>query len=33
MADGHVTFIQNSINPTTYGALFTKAGGDIVGDY
>ena len=33
MADGHVTFILNSINATTYTALFTKAGNDVVGAY
>jgi prepilin-type N-terminal cleavage/methylation domain-containing protein len=33
LADGHVAFVQNSINAATYRALFTRAGGDIVGNY
>jgi prepilin-type N-terminal cleavage/methylation domain-containing protein/prepilin-type processing-associated H-X9-DG protein len=30
MADGHVQFVKNSINPTTWWALGTIAGGEVV---
>jgi prepilin-type N-terminal cleavage/methylation domain-containing protein/prepilin-type processing-associated H-X9-DG protein len=33
LADGHVAFVPNGINAGTYRALFTRAGGDQVGDY
>ena len=33
LADGHVAFISNSIDATTYNALFTRTGGDMVGGY
>jgi len=33
MADGHVQFISNSITNPTYKYLFTRAGGDIPGNY
>jgi prepilin-type N-terminal cleavage/methylation domain-containing protein/prepilin-type processing-associated H-X9-DG protein len=33
MADGHVQFIPNSINSTTYKRLFTRAAGDVPGDF
>jgi prepilin-type N-terminal cleavage/methylation domain-containing protein/prepilin-type processing-associated H-X9-DG protein len=33
LADGHVAFVTNGINATTYRALFTRAGGDQVGEY
>jgi prepilin-type processing-associated H-X9-DG protein len=32
-ADGHVQFISNSINMATYRALFTRAGGEVIGDF
>jgi len=32
-ADGHVQFIKNSIDYNTYRALYTRAGGEVVGDY
>jgi prepilin-type N-terminal cleavage/methylation domain-containing protein/prepilin-type processing-associated H-X9-DG protein len=32
-ADGSVHFIANTINPTTWVALGTRAGGDVVGDF
>ncbi len=32
-ADGHVAFIRDSIALTTLAALFTRAAGEIVGDY
>jgi prepilin-type N-terminal cleavage/methylation domain-containing protein/prepilin-type processing-associated H-X9-DG protein len=33
MADGHVQFIPNSIASGTYRALFTRAAGDVPGDF
>lgn len=33
LADGHVTFIGNSVNNSTYLALFTRNGQDVVGIY
>jgi prepilin-type processing-associated H-X9-DG protein len=30
MADGHVAFIKNSINRTTWWALGTIAGGEVI---
>jgi prepilin-type N-terminal cleavage/methylation domain-containing protein len=33
MADGHVLFVPNSINQSTYQALFTRASGDIPGNF
>src|SRR5262249_9248129 len=32
-ADGHVQFIKNSIDYTTYRALYTRARGEVVGHY
>jgi prepilin-type N-terminal cleavage/methylation domain-containing protein len=33
LADGHITWISNGINLTTYRALFTKKGGESVGAF
>ena len=33
MADGHVQFIPNSISSSTYRALFTRASGDLPGNF
>ncbi|OWK45005.1 DUF1559 domain-containing protein [Fimbriiglobus ruber] len=33
MADGHAQFISNSINPVTHNSLFTRAGGEVLGNY
>jgi prepilin-type N-terminal cleavage/methylation domain-containing protein len=33
MSDGSVHMIQNSINLTTYRGLFTRAGGEVLGDF
>jgi prepilin-type N-terminal cleavage/methylation domain-containing protein/prepilin-type processing-associated H-X9-DG protein len=32
-ADGHVTFLTNSIAFSTYQAMYTRAGGEVLGDY
>ncbi len=32
-ADGHVSFISDSISLSTLGALLTRSGGDVPGDY
>src|SRR5262249_27535490 len=29
MADGHVTWVSNSVDPTAYSAAFTRNGGEI----
>ena len=29
MCDGHVTWVPNSVNPTTYLGAFTRAGGEL----
>lgn len=31
--DGHVQFISNNIDITTYRALFSRAGGEVIGNY
>jgi prepilin-type N-terminal cleavage/methylation domain-containing protein len=31
LADGHVTWVANSVNPATYFAAFTRAGGEVPG--
>jgi prepilin-type N-terminal cleavage/methylation domain-containing protein/prepilin-type processing-associated H-X9-DG protein len=31
--DGHISFIRNSIDMTTYRALFSRDGGEVIGDY
>jgi prepilin-type N-terminal cleavage/methylation domain-containing protein len=31
MADGHVTWVANSVNPAVYVAAFTRAGGEVPG--
>jgi prepilin-type N-terminal cleavage/methylation domain-containing protein/prepilin-type processing-associated H-X9-DG protein len=31
MADGHVTWVPNAVNPTVYLAAFTRAGGEVPG--
>jgi prepilin-type processing-associated H-X9-DG protein len=33
MCDGHVVFISNNISNSTWRALFTRAAGDMVGEY
>jgi prepilin-type N-terminal cleavage/methylation domain-containing protein/prepilin-type processing-associated H-X9-DG protein len=33
LGDGHIAFVTNGINASTYRALFTRAGGDQVGPY
>ena len=30
LADGHVSFVKNTINPTTYNALGSRAGGEVI---
>ena len=32
-ADGSVHYLTNNINPATYQALSTIAGGEVLGDY
>ena len=32
-ADGHVSLISNTIDPQTLKALFTRAGGEVIGNY